>query len=151
MPDSHEDLWSEEVKSEPLPAPLSILREQAALLGEKTNRDLRGEVETSASEQKSFRQSFYIVAPLLDEYRYRLFFITHDVLLYPLLIDGLTNELRKELEPPQNTPVNDPFFSTSDRWMQVKDEAEFKGLLKKILSAPETVRIVKSLLGQIRG
>jgi hypothetical protein len=35
--------------------------------------------------------------------------------------------------------------------MQVKDEAEFKGLLKKILSAPETVRIVKSLLGQIRG
>ena len=157
MPDSHEDLWGEEIKSDPLPAaPVSILREQAALLAEKTNNDLKGEVETSASGENRFSHSFYIVAPGLDDYRYRLFYINHDVLLYPLQIGGLSNASIKEAAPPGNNPPDptNPFmgvFPPTTMTIQAENEAGFKILLKKILSSEETARIVKSLLGQIRG
>jgi len=47
MSDSKDDLWGKEITSGPLPSPLSILREQAELLGEKTIYKLEGKVETT--------------------------------------------------------------------------------------------------------
>jgi len=144
MSDSKDDLWGENFKPEPIRAPVTILREQGELLQTKTDYDLRGAVETEASENNNFLHFFFIEVPRLDNYGYRLFYITHKVLSYPLEIGGLSAALMLQLSPTGPLPGMMPGF------ISAKDEEEFKDFLKRILSSEETQKIVKSLLGQIR-
>ena len=66
------DQWPQELRSSELTPPVVILKEQAALLGEKTEYRLRAEVVTQNMDGTLFH-SFYIVAPSLQNYRYKLF------------------------------------------------------------------------------
>ncbi len=72
------DLWPQNLESlAPARAPVTILREQASLLGRKTKNLLEGEIVQvtpyKAEEDAEFVYRFNIMAPALGDYRYGLF------------------------------------------------------------------------------
>jgi len=98
MPDQALDLWAPDIGKTQVTTPLAILRSQAALLAQKTNHVLEALVETTA-EGSIFRHDFCILAPALDNYKYRLFGIWTGIDLYPIRQSrGTAVELRSEQE-----------------------------------------------------
>lgn len=79
------NLWGvlpEPVGSRP---PVTILREQAAFLGNATNNILVGEVTRVTSTRRwPFRYDFDIRAAALDDYIYSVLSIQHGVEMYPV-------------------------------------------------------------------
>jgi hypothetical protein len=122
---SAESLWGELPRRGDLRTPLTILREQAVLLGEATNNVLVGDVATSQRGPK-FVSSLGIIAPALDNYRISILSITYDMTLYPLVIS-------KEL---------------AGGSVPCKDEGSFKQALKDTLSSPRVHQVINSLLSQ---
>jgi hypothetical protein len=112
-----------EVGSGAIRTPVSILREQAGLLGPKTHNLIEAKVETEAGEGDGFMHSFYLVVPALDNYRYRLFKIYHPIGLYPVQVAGQDVRLQTE--------------ETFNEW------------LRERLSSEQTKRIVANLLAQV--
>jgi hypothetical protein len=114
------DLWPEIEQAQVVP-PVAILREQAALLGKKTNHLLEGRVVTRTAGGQ-FHHSFYILAPALDEYTYKLFELTHDENLYPVHVGVTTLNSQQELV---------------DR-------------IREILNSDKAKKVVSSLLAQVK-
>lgn len=123
MPDTN-DFWPADIADSNLVTPVTILKEQAALLGEKTRQLVKGEVVTQTTGSMLVHY-FYIVAPTLN-YRFELFNISHGVNFYPLTLTYL-NSARP-----------------------IKSEAEFKEKLKEIFAAQHTLNVVHSILAQVR-
>ncbi len=119
-----EDFWPANIAESDMVTPLAILREQGSLLGEKTRQLVRGEVETQTVGSMLVHH-FYVVAPTLN-YRYELFSAQHGVSFYPL-------SMRHKNEA-----------------VSAKDEGEFKEKLKAILGDAHTVKVVQSILAQVR-
>jgi hypothetical protein len=114
------DLWGAIEGPGVVRTPVSILKEQATLLGKKTNQLLRGRVRTQAYGRE-VHHFFDIVVPALDDYSYELFGISHDTAdLYPVTVGR----------------------SVFDK------EAEFVDWLGTTLSSRETQKIVRNLLAQ---
>lgn len=118
------DLWPQDIGGASLLTPVTILRQQATLLGQKTNQLVVAEVNTQ-SQGPNFQHSFVIVAPALDNYRYELFSVHHGITFYPMTVVR------------ENSPE------------RVDSQEQFLGWLRTILSSPRTKNIVQSLLAQI--
>lgn len=153
------DLWPQDIiENNESRAPVTILKEQAALLGQKTKNLLKAEVrwytpgtlekvssnelrylfdtvqEAQGEVQQSFSYAFYFVAPTLDNYRYKLLTISHGIPWYPVMfkIDkGISSEISGQ---------NKPIIANS--------EEEFIDILEKIFKANKTKQIMKSILAQ---
>jgi len=122
-----DNLWGEIPKKGSLRTPITILREQATVLGQATNNVLQGDVTTGRETFGSeFQMTLSIVAPALDNYRFSLLRVTHDLELFPVTVYDLVN----------------------DTQYQCSDEASFLHALKEILSSKSTHRIIDSLLSQ---
>jgi hypothetical protein len=130
------DLWPEIEQSEVVP-PVAILREQAALLGEKTSHLLEGRVATSVAPQGRFVHSFYIVAPALGGYTYKLFDIEHGASPYPV-------------EPARRESPS--IFSTRHAKQQLRfeTEAELLDYIRRVLNSDRTKRVLGNLLAQVK-
>ena len=121
-----EDLWPDDLADVNLVTPAVILKEQAALLGEKTKQLVKGEVITHASE-KGFGHRFNIVAPTMG-YTYELFTLSHGVAFYPgsFRISGQHN------------------------FLTIENEEALKRTLRELFSSQQTLTIVRSILAQVR-
>lgn len=119
-----DDLWPENIAESNLVTPVSILKEQAALLGEKTKQLVKGEVQTT-TVGNLFVHHFYLVAPTLN-YRYQLFEVEHPLHFYPLGVRHL------------------------NMTMQISSEDDLRKKLREIFAAPQTVAAVQSILAQVR-
>lgn len=116
------DLWGDLI-TEPIRTPVTILREQAALLGSKTHQLVEADVKTEVDEEE-FVHAFELIVPSLGYYRYRLFIVKHSVTLYPVVPDGTAIRLR--------------------------DEEAFTNWLRSELSSNNTKRIIANLLAQAK-
>jgi hypothetical protein len=121
MPD---DLWPANIADSNLTTPVTVLKQQAALLGEKTRQLVKGEVVTHATGSL-FDHYFYIAAPTLS-YKFELFTLSHGVNFYPLVMRYLNDTI------------------------SLPSESEFKDKLKEIFAAPHTLNVVHSILAQVR-
>ena len=99
MSETRPDLWPDDIDVTSIVPPLVILREQAALLGERTKGLVRGEVESTEEPKEGFEEyledalppksrvvhvhTLYLVAPALDNYKYSLLSVRHDFQPYP--------------------------------------------------------------------
>jgi hypothetical protein len=119
---ARDDLWGA-FTPEALRAPVTILREQARLLGDKTQHLIEAEVNTSAGGGE-FRHHFDVIVPALDDYRYRLFAVWHGLEIYPVY--------------------------AGDSKQKLSTEAEFIEWLGRTLSSAETRRVISSLLAQVQ-
>jgi hypothetical protein len=121
-----EDFWPDDLAEVNLITPAVILKEQAALLGEKTKQLVKGEVVTQASD-KGFAHRFNIVAPTMN-YTYELFTLSHGVAFYP-------GSFR---------------VSGQSAFRTIESEEALKQLLKEVFSSQQTLTIVRSILAQVR-
>ena|SRR5579859_192160 len=124
------DFWPDIATSRPRVTPLSLLKQQAALLGKHTNNLLEGGVSSNVYNGRLLHR-FFISVPTLD-YRYELFTISHDVVgLYPVKVDS------------------SKFYYHGKSLVTLDSEDAFVDWLKNVLSSDETKRVLGSLLAQI--
>lgn len=124
-----ENLWGALPGPEDAESPLAILRAQAKLLGENTDHDLTGKINTDRSHD-------YIVTELsievraLNFYEISLVRTRHEAVMCPV---QLFNLLENDYE-----------------WVDCPDEATFKDKLGALLRSPKTQKVIASLLAQAR-
>jgi hypothetical protein len=122
------DLWPKAKFEADIVTPVSILRKQAALLGEKTQQLVTGEVFTYTSDSPMLSHDFRLVVPPLDNYKFQLFRVTHRIdELYPLT----------------------GYFENATR--KIPDQSAFVQWLKETLSSESTVKKIDSLMAQAKG
>ena len=85
----------------------------------------------------SSQYAFLIVAPALDNYRYNLFSIWHDINLYPVTIN-VDSDICTEIDS------ND-----QNGELVAESENEFVEILKKIFGAKKTKKIIGAILSMI--
>lgn len=135
------DLWPKDIAQAINRAPVTILKEQAALLGEKTQNIVKAEVDQVDDrlddKRYEFSYRFYIVAPALQNYHFRLFDISHNIELYPLQLETYP-DVASDIQEGSNK-------------LRIEDENALLAVLEKIFAAPKTRRVIASLLGQSTG
>jgi hypothetical protein len=128
-------LWPKKFGVDKLRSPVSILREQAALLGEATQNIVIASVSTDPRNEV-LSHNFMLVAPGLGNYKVLLFSANHKPIeIYPLTIYS------EILAPADKNYVQ----------YVAKNEGEFLGNLKTVFSLPKTTQIIESLLAQSEG
>lgn len=119
------DLWPSQFKPAPMTTPVALLRSQAALLPNKTDSLVEAFV-ISRKQGNDLLHQFYLRAPILDNYSYLLLTLVHPLHIYPVtLVAETTGKSYTAASPEQFV-------------QQVGD----------ILSAPETVKVIESLIVQ---
>jgi hypothetical protein len=125
------DLWPANFGITQQPSPASILRQQAHLLGQRTQNFVVGEVDSRPDGSNEFIHTFHLTASLLD-FRQALLHARHGVDHYPVelaIYDENGSHIAKSTIP---------------------DAAQFMSELRKHLASERIVRLVRSLVGQCR-
>ena len=124
------DLWPNDIDIDTMPditTPISMLKEQASLLGQKTKNIVEAEVKSRDAGNGRISVSFNLVAPALNKYRYELFQISHHgIELYPVSL---------------------AFSNTS---YTAQSPEQFIEHLKKIFANEKTKSVIQSLIAQSR-
>lgn len=138
------NLWPETFEPEALRPPKVILQEQGALLAKITNGMVQAEVAPMTgidlldkSMRNDFTFCFDFIGPFLDNYRFTLLRLSHDITIYPvkIFIDG---PVSKELE-----------FKLSGRGFGEAIAAspdEFETLLQRIFRCDRVQKTIGSLI-----
>lgn len=105
-PGTERDLWPDVnfYQKKEIPAPRQILRQQAEFFARHMKNILTAWVESSLPRDGSFQtfHNFWIVAPLLGERKYKLFYARHKSQLYPVtLVWGEDDQDFRECQTPQ--------------------------------------------------
>jgi hypothetical protein len=147
------DLWPSDLATSTTRSPLTLLREQASLLGLKTRNIVKagvrryqavppppagGFVATAKPAQRydePFQYAFFLEAPALDNYTYRLFSAAYNVNLYPVRL-SVDQDIALDLH-----------VSDGDDLIAASEE-DFKQLLSKILGSQKTRKVINALLSQ---
>ena len=139
-----EDMWPEdlEIPYSQAKSPVTILGEQASLLGRRTKNVVEAEVEREDPPEylpTYFQYAFYIVGPVLSRYRYRLFRIVHDVNLYPVSIE--------DLDPRISSQAFGDAGSSGEALAELSD-VQFVSILRAILRSQRTRDIIDGIRKQ---
>ena len=120
------DLWALDLKPADIRTPVAILKEQAAVLGQRTSNLLEARVDVETTFHGEFLLGFVIVVPGLNFYEYKLFQVEHGVGQYPAV------------------------FVVGRNRSKVDSEEQFVEQLRRILSSEMTTKLVQELLGMIQ-
>jgi hypothetical protein len=118
-----EDFWPSDLGVATEVTPVTILKEQAARLGQRTKNFVEAKVFTVAKSQ-GFHHSLYLFVPTLSNYRFELLSVYHLPSIYPIKI----------------------FDMTDDKQTEVSNLEEFKRKLREILSSDRVKRVVNNLM-----
>jgi len=120
-----ENLWPEVFEAISTKTPLAILREQAALLGQRTANIVVGRVHSVGAGSGKFRHIFNLYCASLA-YQTELLWVENDLNLYPaeIFLDDHNNPVRAD------TPET------------------FSARLKVIFAREETKKMITSLIAQ---
>lgn len=125
---TEKNLWPAFLLDELPITPKKILNEQADFLAKRTKNILTGKIRVNPleSNHSEIHYDFDIIAPNLNGYRYRLFQIKHDtILFYPCtLIEGF------------------------DTYHIINSEDELLSKLQEIFNSIQTQNVIKSLIAQ---
>jgi hypothetical protein len=166
------NLWPKDISLSEVKAPVAILRQQASALGSITQNVV--EAKVAMAEQKTLRSGyepftyrFYLVAPALQGYRYKLFTMWHDVNLYPVKF-SVDSDIRKEWTGEENvTATSTEEMDDSSEQTNIFDidianmlnkkpsvdalaesEEEFMKILANIFRAKKTRQVIQAMLAQ---
>jgi hypothetical protein len=142
------DMWPKSIgQNIALKPPSAILKEQAALLGNKTKNIVTAEVKTRLeSGPESFSYNFNLVSAAYG-YRYKLFQIGYGLDYYPVYF-SVEGEIEKVLSEHLLKPTPDQAAHGASRHPIAKSEEEFLEMLGKIFSAEKTIRIINALIAE---
>lgn len=129
---SMNNLWGEIPVESEIKLPVTILKEQASILSEKTNRILEATVtQLLVSDKDTVAYNFNIIAPALTNYKFKVLSIQYPaVFVYPLIVVYQ--------------------HSVIENWMQeiCEDESHFIEKLGQILSSEIVHRAIAALIAQ---
>lgn len=131
MADEREDFWPKEIADVADPEPVAILKEQADLLGRKTNNDVVGIVRAGADGEKIIH-SLYLKAEALGDYRYKILSMTH-------LLGATDPSYPVWGQAPAGHPP-----------VELPDRAAFLAWLRGQLSSEHVRRVIANILHVIR-
>ena len=132
----------------PVKPPVAILKELSLGLEKRTAGLLIGEVAQDNLNSK-FHLRFYIKAPSLNNYRYNVFEIEHDLSFYPLRIKATDDDIFKST--PNALSDFDGFGGSKEyRCVNIKNQQELEEILKTIFSSSQVKRVINGLLAQIK-
>jgi hypothetical protein len=103
--------------------PVTVLRQQAGRLGQRTKNFVEARVSTQVKSQ-GFQHSLHLLVPTLSNYRFELLSVHHMPSIYPIKIFDMTNDQQSEANTLE----------------------EFKSKLKGILSSDRVKRIINNLM-----
>lgn len=127
------DLWPDVLPKTTLRTPLSVLREQAALLGPKTQNIVTANVTAGRNESGELISVFQLVAPALGGYKLAVFAMKHGVTaLYPVEI---------------SSPIISRSGPTPGIW-KIRNEDELLSTLREIFAHPKMIQAIQSLIAQ---
>lgn len=122
------DLWPKDLGvASDIKPPVAILREQADLLTKKTQGKLEGRITSTGKPDKSFGHQFFVTAPALDEYSFRLLSIQHPIDYYPLNFS----------------------FDAVGSSTVCANESEYLSVLRDSLAHERTKKIIAAILAQL--
>jgi len=149
------DLWPDDIGHvSKISTPATILKEQASLLGQKTGNLILAEVvllEQDFGRSEEFNYAFLIVAPTLNDYRYRLFTISHDITLYPVKFHcdaDLTQQIGSSESVGGKDYLN-ALLRGEPPALVAKSEDELLEILGRILGAEKTRRVIAAILSMV--
>ena len=128
MPDQPEDFWPKELPDPSDPAPVALLKEQAALLGQRTHGEVEALVKPNAEQGKVY-YSLYLKANVLGNYLYKILEIAHPA------IDRSAGSLEFTARSMDGGPE-----------VMMKDDNQFRDWLRAQLSS----EFVGSAIGNLR-
>jgi hypothetical protein len=130
------DLWPDFAPAEGEVPPITILKEQASLLGLKLRNLIEADVETGTTDYQRFlRHTLFLIAPVLNFYRYKLLDVEHlATQMYPVTI-------KVSLDDAANT----------HKEIKAENESKFKDALKEVFASAQTKRVIENLLAQSLG
>jgi len=141
------NLWPAELEVTKLIPPVTILRQQASMLGQLTSNRVLGDVKARDEEGDVFTYDFYIVAPSLNNYRYKLLTISHSVDLYPVIIK-VEESIYKEIPQFDNKVASTVFEKKIGMSLQLDSEPKFIEALRAIFNSSKAKRVISALLVQ---
>jgi hypothetical protein len=118
------DLWPEFQPPEAINSPVFLLKEQAALLQQKTQGLVLAGLRPASTADGSFWVGFDLYSPALGEYTYRLFEVTY---------------------PPQFFPIT---LTVGDEGLRASGLDGFKNLLEQVLRSDRTKQVVEAIMAQ---
>lgn len=119
-----EDFWPTISETDANTFPLTLLKEQARLLGQKTGGKLQAELVTFPVGD-SLRHNFEIVVPALGGYRFQLFSVD---------------------QTPESFPLHGHVEASLT---SLNTESSFESWLRSVLSSDRTKKILANLLSQV--
>lgn len=138
------DLWPAKFTDLEQPTPVMILRQQAVLLGDKTNNVLTAFVESRQIDVGEFGHTFVVQAPLLG-YRHPILRAAHGVRVYPvsltILVEGARSYTDKQLKADFGVP--------SGKLADLNPD-QFQAALKAVLGSRAVGDLIGSLIAQSR-
>jgi len=147
------DLWPADIGTAAVTTPVTILKEQATALGNKTKNIVEGEVTPATSEtSEKFAYAFNIVGPALGGYRYRLLTIRYpvdefypvEILVEPEILRHVPQEFRARLA---DEPVaGREFARLAGANASAKDKEQFERVLKSVFNAPKTLHVIQAII-----
>ena len=126
--------------------PIAVLKELGKDLEAITKGLLVGVVAQGTCDSQ-FSFSFYITAPSLNNYSYHVLKIKHDLSFYPLRIVP-TDENIFNSDVKESSDLDEYFKEY--RYIDVKNQEELEGILKKIISSSQVKKVINGLLAQIK-
>lgn len=147
------DLWAEDIGGAVVvKTPVALLKEQASLLGKKTQNLVIGKVVSvpnmhDSESNKRITHRFYVVAPALGDYSYTLFSVSHGLDMYPLMVVVEVNVF-KELSDDVKAKRYTLGFVVSDNAVSINSEDEFIDVLGQILKSNRVRQVINGLLAQ---
>jgi hypothetical protein len=123
---------------------VALLKEQAALLGQKTQNLVTARVGVSrfSSNENEFAFEFVLQAPALGDYSYVLFAILYGIEIYPVEF-FVAREFFKERPPGIRVDESGP-----DLEVTAENEEQLITVLRLILQSERTRQIVQGILAQ---
>ena len=134
MANTETSLWPADLYIPPAQTPpITILREQAAWLGQQTRNLIEGEIITTDAGDSRMIHALEARAMTLNGYTYTLFYVEHDINLYPVTLYRSFAAAKAQA---------DPIASANS-------EEEFKAALRKLFASEETRRTLGAMMPQI--
>lgn len=152
-----ESLWPDNLTGNVERAPIHLLKEQAALLGQQTGNFLTGKVKRMAGGTGDFGFVFRVRSDVL-QYEYELFRVWHPVSLYPLqitpdseIMEQVKRDVDVVLESKEDDPITDSDAVVADYIVSyqpklvVYSEDAFKKALRMIFNSEKTRSIINGI------
>lgn len=145
------DLWPDGIEYTSIKAPVTILKEQGALLGRKTGNIVEGLADRTEPigigrrglPDDRFKFTFYLSAPAIN-YGYELLTISHSVDLYPVEIT-VGEELYAELPGELRSSL---IADRSGVKLIADSEDEFIEILKGIFATEKVRKVIGAIMAQ---